>query len=225
MRSAVGYVRVSTGEQAQEGISLEMQAAKIRAYCQLNDLTLTEIIEDVGVSAKNMTGRPGFQKALAMLFCGKTDALVVYKLDRAFRSTRDALDVAEALNKKAKGLHSITEKLDTSSAVGEFFFTLMASLAQMERKLIGERTAAALAQKRANGEKTGGQCPYGFRSVDGKLVPDVAEQSVVNLIKSFRAAGESTRSIARRLHEEGFTTRKGTAFSQNQVFRILKAAA
>ena len=225
MRSAVGYVRVSTGEQAQEGISLEMQAAKIRAYCELNDLTLLEIIEDAGISAKNMTGRPGFQKALATVFSGKADALVVYKLDRAFRSTRDALDVAEDLNKGGKSLHSITEKLDTTSAIGEFFFTLMASLAQMERKLIGERTAAALAQKRANGEKTGGQCPYGFRSVDGKLVPDVAEQSVINLIQSFRAAGESTRSIARRLHEEGFTTRKGTPFSQNQVFRILKAAA
>jgi site-specific DNA recombinase len=146
MRSALGHIRVSTGEQAQEGISLEMQAAKIRAYCELNDLALTEIIEDAGISAKNMTGRPGFQKALAAVFSGQADELVVYKLDRAFRSTRDALDVAEALNKKAKGLHSITEKLDTTSAIGEFFFTLMASLAQMERKLIGERTAAALAR-------------------------------------------------------------------------------
>jgi len=224
MKKAIGYIRVSKTEQADHGISLEIQTAKIRQYCTLNDMALVEIIEDA-VSAKNIKGRPGFQKSLSMVFSGKADALVVYKLDRAFRSTRDALDIADTLNRKGKGLHSITEKLDTTSAIGEFFFTLMASLAQMERKLIGERTAAALAQKRANGEKTGGLVPYGYRAVNGKLETDPGEQKAIRRMKDLRRKGQSYQGVADTLTKEGILTRKGTPFRETQIIRILKAVA
>jgi len=203
-----------------------MQEAKIRAYAELNDLELVETMRDAGISGKSIKGRSGFQRALGMVLSGRVDALIVYKLDRAFRSARDTLEIAEVLNRKEKALHSITEKLDTTSATGEFFFTLMASLAQMERKLMGERTRAALQQKRAKGQKTGGLVPHGYAAdSEGRLVPDLTERKIIDRIKSLRVAGESTRAIARRVGEEGFTTRKGTRFTQNQVLRILKAAA
>ncbi len=192
-KQAIGYIRVSHEEQARDGLSLEMQDAKIHAYCHLNDLDLIGIVEDAGISAKNIHGRPGFQQALDMVFGGRADALVVWKLDRAFRSTQDALTVAEKLNKRGKALVSIGEKLDTTSAIGEFFFTLMASLAQMERKIVGERTRAALAQKRCRGEKTGGSLPYGFIADEhGKLAEHPEEQSVVSRIRRYRAQGYST---------------------------------
>lgn len=225
MKTAIGYVRVSHEEQAREGVSLGMQAEKIKAYCALNDLELIDICEDAGISAKNISGRPGFQAALDCVYGGQADGLLVWKLDRAFRSTQDALATAEKLNKRGKGLISICEKLDTTSAIGEFFFTLLASLAQMERKLIGERTAAALAQKRSNGQKTGGCVPYGFSVQDGQLIPNLKETAIIDRMKLFRAQGSSYQGIAEKLAENGIYNRRGRKFAETQIIRILKAAA
>ena len=94
MIKAIGYIRVSTDEQAKEGVSLENQEAKIRAYCDLKDLELLEIVQDAGISAKNLR-RPGVQKVLEMAQEKMVDAVVVYKLDRMFRSTVDALETTK----------------------------------------------------------------------------------------------------------------------------------
>ncbi len=223
---AVGYVRVSTEEQSREGVSLDMQIAKIRAYAELNDIDLLGIKEDAGISAKNITGRPGFQDALNMVYSGEADALVVWKLDRAFRSTQDALSVAEKLNKAGRALVSICEKLDTTSAIGEFFFCLMASLAQMERKIIGERTASALQSKRAKGERVG-EIPFGYTLADDgvHLVEDATEQEIIERIHALKAKGHSFRQIAAELNREGYVTKKRCAWTHRQVSRILKEAA
>ena len=100
--TAIGYVRVSTEDQAKEGVSLDNQKAKIEAYCQLKDLELSEIVEDAGISAKNLK-RPGVQKVLRMARKKKIDAIVVYKLDRIFRSTVDALETTKMFDKREVG--------------------------------------------------------------------------------------------------------------------------
>jgi site-specific DNA recombinase len=222
--NAIGYIRVSTEEQSREGISLEMQAAKIRAYCELNDLSLTEIVEDAGISGKTIKARPGVQKVLQLVKSKKVAAVVVYKFDRLARNTIEALDVARAMNKADVALHSISEKLDTQSALWRFFFTLTASLAEMERNLIAERTSEALKQKRSNGQKTGGYCPYGFTAVEGLLIPDQTEQGTVSAIRGLKEQGLSTRAMVKVLGLEGIRTRKGTHSTQTQVCRILRAA-
>ena len=159
--TTIGYVRVSTEDQAKEGVSLDNQKSKIEAYCQLKDLELSEIVEDAGISAKNLK-RPGVQKVLRMARKKQVDAIVVYKLDRIFRSTVDALETTKMFDKWGVSFHSIEETLDTQSAMGRFFFTLTAALAEMERRIIGERTKAALSHKRSRNEKTGGNVPYGY---------------------------------------------------------------
>jgi DNA invertase Pin-like site-specific DNA recombinase len=196
---AVGYIRVSTEEQSREGISMEMQAAKIRTYCELNDLELAGIVEDAGISGKSISGRPGIQEVLEGVRRRTVDAVIVYKLDRLARNTIEALEMAQSMDKAGVALHSISEKLDTQSALGKFFFTLTASLAEMERNVIAERTAAALAQKKSKGEKTGGHCPYGSTAVDGKLIPEVEEQKVLSRIKTLRVEGYSIRGIVQAL--------------------------
>ncbi len=221
---AIGYIRVSTEEQSREGISLEMQAAKIRAYADLNDLELTGIIEDAGISGKSIKARPGIQAVLEMVRARTVGAVITYKLDRLARNTIETLEMAKLMDKTGVALHSICEKLDTQSALGRFFFTLTASLAEMERGIISERTAAALAQKRINGEKTGGDCPYGYKALDGKLVPCEQEQETISRIRALRADRFSIRQIVTALEVEGFRTRKGTLFCKTQVERILKAA-
>jgi DNA invertase Pin-like site-specific DNA recombinase len=85
---AIGYVRVSTEEQATQGVSLDAQTDKIQAYASLYDIELLEIITDAGVSAKTLE-RPGLEKALKMLEAGEAEALVIVKLDRLTRSVRD----------------------------------------------------------------------------------------------------------------------------------------
>ncbi len=226
MKRAAGYIRVSTEEQSREGISLEMQAAKIRAYAELNDLNLIDIVQDAGISAKSIKGRPGIQAILGMVKARKIDAIIVYKLDRLARNTIECLEMAKDMDKAGCALHSISEKLDTQSALGRFFFTLTASLAEMERNLIAERTAAALQQKRANGFKTGGSCPYGY-TVDehGRLIPNPKEQRANGRIHKSRSKGYSYQKIADALTKEGIFTRKGTPFMETQIIRILKAAA
>ena len=229
---AVGYVRVSTQEQAREGISLEMQAHKITQYAHLHEMDLIDIIRDEGISAKSVEARPGVLRLLDMVTSRKVEAVIVFKLDRFARNTRQALEIAELMRKKEVALHSITEKLDTDSAIGEFFFTLMASLAQMERKLTGERIKATMERKRERGEKTGGEVPYGYRALPSiengrtvrKLVPIAHEQKMVNRVKELRKGGHTLRNIIGILNAEGFHPRKGKRFSTAVIGRILRAA-
>ena len=222
---AVGYIRVSTEDQAREGVSLDNQRAKIQAYCNLKDLDLIEIIEDAGVSAKNLN-RLGVKKAIELARKKQVGAVVVYKLDRMFRSTVDALETTRMFDKWGVSFHSIQETLDTQSAMGRFFFTLIAALAEMERGIIGERTRTALQHKKANGEKTGGDVPFGFSLIEkGLLVANEAEQRAISLMVDLRNKGYSLRAIAHELEKEGHKTKTGkTAWNPKTVSMILKRA-
>ena len=141
MTKAIGYVRVSTVMQANEGVSLDAQKAKIKAYCEFNDLELVEIVVDAGKSAKN-TDREGLQTCLEKLANGEATELVVFKLDRLSRKVLDVLNLINAIEACGGSLHSISEKLDTSSALGKFFVNMTAALAQLESNQISERVTA-----------------------------------------------------------------------------------
>ena len=142
MKKAIGYIRVSHQEQVLEGVSLKAQDRKIQTYCELHDFELVGIEADEGISGKSIKQRAGIQQVLDMVSTNAVDAVIILKIDRLARNTMEALEIAKFLDKKGVSLHSINEKIDTKSATGEFFFTLLASLAQMERKLIGERMSA-----------------------------------------------------------------------------------
>ena len=221
--TAIGYCRVSTEDQAKEGVSLDNQKSKIEAYCQLKDLDLSEIIEDAGISAKNLK-RPGVQKVLQLARKRQVDAIVVYKLDRIFRSTTDALETTKLFEKWGVSFHSIEETLDTQSAMGRFFFTLTAALAEMERRIIGERTKAALSHKRSLNEKTGGDVPYGYDLTPGGiLIKNETEQEVIRLICRLDRDGYSLRKICRELEKAGHLTKRGNLIWQpSTISKILK---
>lgn len=223
---AVGYARVSTEEQASEGVSLDNQKAKIRTYADLKDFELIGIIQDAGVSAKNLN-RPGAQEVLKMARKKEVEAVIVYKLDRMFRSTIDALETTKMFDRWSIAFHSIQETLDTQSAMGRFFFTLTAALAEMERGIIGERTKAALKHKRVNGKKTGGDVPFGYYlDTDGQtLMEDREEQEVIRLMKDLKEKGYSLRSICRELESKRCLTKTGkTKWHPQSVSQILKRA-
>ena len=194
---ALGYIRVSTEDQAREGISLDNQEAKIKSYASLHDLELMEIIRDEAASGKTLD-RPGMVRLLEKMETGKVDAVIVYKLDRLSRKTLDTLNLIEAFEDKGIAFHSISEKVDTKSASGKFFLTIMSAIAQMERDLIAERTKDALSHKKSKGEWMG-RIPFGFKVEDSRLVEDPEEMKAIQKAKRMKRAGKSIRDIAKRL--------------------------
>jgi len=212
---AIGYVRVSTQGQAEDGVSLDAQEAKVRAWGELNGAAEVVIFRDEGLSGKRADNRPGLQAALDAV--AKGDALVVYSLSRLARSTRDTLDMSEALQKKGADLVSLSEKIDTTSAAGKMVFRMLAVLAEFERDQVSDRTRFALAHKKANHEKTGGDVPFGYRVRAGRLYRHEKEQEVVRLILDLAAGGKSLRAICRSLEAARVARKRGSLAWHPQI--------
>ena len=204
----IGYVRVSTAGQADDGVSMAAQEAKVRAWAGLNNADDVAVFRDEGISGKRSDNRPGLTAAMDAI--GPGDALVCYSLSRLSRSTRDTIDLADALAKKDADLVSLSEKVDTTTAAGKMVFRMLAVLSEFERDQVSDRTRFALAHKRANGEKTGGDVPYGYRARKGKLVRHAEEQKIVRAILELRDKGLSFRAIGRKLKAAGMKTRAGS---------------
>ncbi len=230
-----GYVRVSSAKQAESGLSLKMQGERISAHCEAKGLDLNCIFFDDGVSAKSIHLRHGFKAALDEVYSGKVQGLIVFKLDRAFRSTADSIATAERLNKLDRDFISVSESIYTTSAVGKLFFTMMSAFAQFERDVTSERTLAVMQDKQERSEKTGGHCPFGFKVeetvIPGKvkplklLVPEPTEQRIIFRIHELKADSHGFMSIARELNREGYQTRTGAAWSDVVVAKLYKRAA
>jgi site-specific DNA recombinase len=218
---AIGYVRVSTERQADAGVSLEAQAAKIRAMSVVQGVELSEILIDGGESAKSLK-RPGMAKLLSLIDAGGVQTVIVAKLDRLTRSVKDLCELLDRFDRKKVALVSVVESLDTSSAAGRLVLNIMAAVSQWEREAVGERTRDALRHKRANGERVG-NLPYGFRlSSDGRrLEPHVTEQAALGEIHRLRRLGLSLRRIAEAMNVAAFRTRRGTKWRLESVARVL----
>jgi len=214
----IGYARVSTDEQAKSGLGLEAQIAKIRSYADLFELTVTEIVIDDGISGKNLK-RPGLIKAIRAIKAGEAEGMLVAKLDRLTRNVADLGTLVQNVFDKAE-LYSVSEQINTKNAAGRLVLNVLVSVAQWERETICERTSDALQAKKARGEKTGGNVPFGFEVVSGKLIENEAEQAVIEKIKELRANGLSLRKIAEKLNDEGIETKTGKAWNAMQISRI-----
>lgn len=206
MQKAIGYIRVSTQGQADEGVSLAAQRAKIEAWCIANDMELAAVFQDAGISGGSMAGRDGLHAAMKATTKGM--ALVAYSISRLARSTKDMLAIAETLDRKGADLVSLTEKIDTTTAAGRMVFKMLAVLADFERDQIGERTKMALAHKKANGEVYA-PVPFGYEAIEGRLVTVKREAKIVGEILAMREAGASFASIADTLNERGIEGKRG----------------
>jgi DNA invertase Pin-like site-specific DNA recombinase len=189
----VGYVRVSTERQATEGHSIETQEDRIRAYASASGLTVDRIYRENGASGKD-TNRPSLAGLLDDL--DKIAVVIVYKFDRISRSVVDLYSLLERFQSAGIAFKSVSEGVDTGTAVGKFMLNVLSGLAQMERELIGERTRDTLAHKKEKGEHCG-RVPYGFRMAeDGTLRKDPGQQEAIATIKRLRRSGKSVRQIS-----------------------------
>ena len=218
----IGYVRVSTDEQASHGVSLAAQAEKVRAYCSLYDLELVELIDDPGASAKTLE-RPGLARALAALDRGEAAGLVVAKLDRLTRSVVDmAALVRDYFGERAGySLFSVADAIDTRTAAGRMVLNILVSVSQWEREAIGERTRDALRHKRNVGEVYG-PAPLGYDVVDGRLVEVEAELCAVAEVLRLAQAGASLRAICAAMDSGGYRTKRGGPWRPSTVQSILR---
>jgi DNA invertase Pin-like site-specific DNA recombinase len=220
---AIGYVRVSTDRQAELGVSLEAQEAKIRAMATVQEAELFEVIIDGGESAKNLN-RPGLQRLLALVDSGKIEAVIVAKLDRLTRSVKDLCNLLELFEKRGVALVSVAESLDTASAAGRLVITIMAAVSSGSGKRSGTDAGRALAQAHQRGARR----EYPVRippQPGGKHVElDPGEQSVLSEIRHLRQSGHMIRGIAAALNRQSLRTRRGSAWRLEHVARIIKQA-
>lgn len=206
----IGYTRVSTTEQAREGFSLEMQARKIAAYCDVQDWTLGEMIEDEGESAKSLK-RPGMQRLLAMVKAKEVETVIVYKLDRLTRSVADLGVLVTLFERYGVSLVSMREALDATTATGRLMMNVIASISQWEREVTGERTRDTLQHLKAEGK------PY--------CRPVIRDAEILPRIKAMQAAGLGLRAIARALNGLGIQTARGGEWYASTVRQILGRVA
>ena len=219
-KKAYGYVRVSTEEQAEQGISLQVQRSKVRAYAKLHDLNLVSIFADEGVSGRTLD-RPGLQELLATVSGKDDETVIVYRLNRLSRHTRHLLElVEETFVQGNTDLVSVNERIDTMTPTGRFFLIIMAALAQMERELIGDRTRQTLRYKKERGERLG-STPLGYDTVDGELVQDSGEMKTVKFILDLREQGWTYAAIAERLMQDKVPTKRGGKWHPSTVRYIV----
>ena len=214
MARRIAYLRVSTEEQARSGLGLAAQLEAVTAH----QGELDEVFSDDGFSGSTAS-RPGLHEALDAL--GTGDVLVVAKRDRLARDIfLSAWIEKECKRRGARIVSAAGEGTDNDNPENVLMRTIIDAFAEYERNLIAARTAAALAQKRKRGEKTGGDVPFGYRLVDGnRLEDDPDEQIALGLMRQLREEGESLRQIGAELERRGVLTRRGKESWHPQVVK------
>ena len=224
MRAAL-YVRVSTEEQSMEGYSLDAQRSYLQDYCIAENWEVAGVYVDDGFSGRN-TNRPAYERMMKDL--DKWDVLLVMKMDRIHRNSRNFMNMMDDLNKKKKMFVAAMELLDTTNALGRFVFDMVQRIAQLESELISERTYSGMKEKAEtmnNSDKEsrtmGFSPPYGYALNSGVLLSVPEELAVVRGIFKEYLDGSTMDSIAYGLNRAGQFTRKGNPWNIFSIRNIL----
>lgn len=192
------YVRVSTEEQAREGLSVEAQIEKCEAYCKARGWDVFKVYRDAGFSAGTLD-RPALELLLRDAQESKFSIILVYKIDRFSRKLKDLITVLEDLKDKKINFTSVTEQIDTTSAMGEAFFQIIGVFAQLERGMVKERVELAFDRKINLGESLS-RAPFGYYYENKKLVPHPENSEKVKEIFEMSLAGISYKEICNKFN-------------------------
>jgi len=222
--AGIGYIRVSTDTQADKGVSLETQRESLTAYAMLHKLDLVDVVADEGVSASiPLADRPGGARLLDLVQDRPAHHVIAMKLDRLFRDAADALTQTRTWDRTGVAMHLIDvggQTINTSTAMGRMFLTMMAGFAELERGLARERTRDALQYKKRQG-LVYNHTPLGYVRDGDELHPDIGEQELIARIMDWRRGGISYGGIAKRLNAEGITGKQGGAFHASTIHKIV----
>lgn len=220
--TAIAYLRASKDEQK---LSPDAQRASIEAWAAREGVQVTSWHVDQGVcSVDAIDERPGLLGALAALREHKAAFLVVAKRDRIARDVVLSAMIEREAGKAGASIVSAAGEGNGSTPADQFMRTVIDGAAEYERALIRARTKAALAAKRAKGEKTGGDAPYGYKlGTDGvHLEQSPEEQAVIARALALSSEGATVRGIAAALNSEGHRNRAGKSFAFQSVYRWLR---
>jgi len=214
------YTRVSTEDQAKEGFSLDAQLDKLKAYCIARDWNVAGEFIDDGYSGRNIR-RPAYSRLMHEM--DSWDVLLVIKMDRIHRNSKNFMLMMEELKKHNKEFVSMTESLDTSTAMGRFVMDIIQRIAQLESEQIGERVYIGMEQKaRVNGGHLGFNIPYGYDYEEGTLVINKDESKIVTEIFDQYENGLSMAKIADFLNKQSIPTKMNRTWGRQTISNILK---
>lgn len=220
-KRAALYARVSTEEQAKEGFSLDAQIESMRKYCDIQDLVVAEEYVDDGYSGKN-TKRKSYQRMFSPIERKKWDVLVVLKMDRIHRNSKNFMIMMEDLNKHGQSFISTYDKIDTTSATGRFVMDMIQRIAQLESEQIGERTYMGMKEKAVSGQGVlGFNPPFGYALEDSELIGIDDELEIVTRMFDNYLNDMTMDEIAYGLNKEGTLTRRGNPWNKFNIRTIL----
>jgi len=207
------YIRVSTEDQAENGVSLDSQYQRLLQYCELRDLHPDHVFREEGVSAgKSLDQRPEGKQLIKLVRQRKIGHVVALKVDRLWRDAEDGLCTLKEWNRRGVSMHIVDmggQAVDTGKAAGWYFFFQMLGFAEFERRQIGERTQAGLQHNKAQLKQYHNKPIYGYNLANGKLVPNKEEQKVIRRIQQLHKQGLSLAKIAEKLNAQGVQTKRG----------------
>lgn len=224
----VGYIRVSTDKQAEQGLGLDVQRQALRAWAKAHGHRLVAVESDEGISGSNgLDHRLGLAEALAAVRTRRAEALVVYRLDRLARD----LVLQEQLLAEVRRLGGVV--LSTSASEGDYLVDdpqdpsrrlirqVLGAVNEYERHMIRLRLSAGRRRKAEQGGFAYGSPPFGWRAEGRTLVPEPTEQETLHRIVHLRATGQSLPAIAAALTSEGRPPKRGHRWHVESLRRIL----
>lgn len=207
------YVRVSTEEQAQEGFSVRGQIEKLKAYSLIKEWDIYDIYADEGISGKNLTERPAINRLIDDIKKGNVNNVLVFKVDRLTRSTRDLMELVEIFDKHKCSFNSLTESIDTDTPSGRMFLKIIGIFAEFERENIAERKRLGCERKVKEGYTLANySVSYGYTKITGQKVQTIYKEEakiVKEMFDMYVNENLSMSKIARNLNERKVKSKRG----------------
>jgi len=218
------YVRVSTEEQAQEGFSVRAQIEKLKSYALLKDWDIFDIYADEGISGKNVVDRPAINRLIADIESGKVNNILVFKVDRLTRSTKNLLELVELFEDCDCAFNSLTESIDTETPSGRMFLKIIGIFAEFERENLATRLRLGFERKVKEGYTLANVLSYGYKRAKGERIQtiDLDEAKVVKEIFSmYVEKNMSMNGITKILNERKIPTKMKSGMWEATTIRAL----
>ena len=219
------YVRVSTEEQAKEGFSIRAQQDKLKDFIKIKGWELYDVYIDEGISGKNITERPAINRLIADVMQKKVENVLVFKIDRLTRSTKDLITLMETFNNNNCAFNSLMESIDTGTPSGRMFIKIIGIFAEFERENLIERVSVALEKKVREGYTISGfSVPYGYIRENGNREITINEEEskiVKEIFSMYLSKHKTLYDIAKTLTMRNIKTGSGNEWNASSVKYVL----